>query len=440
MGQAPIGSQFMGYPGLQSLTQNAMVAACIDTVADDQTRAWIDITTGGKKITDEDKEADIRLTDAAKELGLQRLFNDAAIMAGYYGGCLIFIDTGDPSVDLSQPLNFTPWSAELKRGARVRFVLVDPINCFPGAYNSFDPLARDYYVPQSWWVNSRQVHASRLIHVHSGLPPVLLRPSYNFFGIPHAQIIYDYILHFQKCRVAAQTLLTKFSLTVLKTDMASGIMQGGGFQALDNRIAAIARYRDNDSILAINNGGGDPATAEDILNVTTPLSGVWEIVKQSLELVAAVNRTPAVKLLGISPSGFNATGESDIRNYYDHISSLQEKSRPFIQKALEVVSLCTLGRVYSGLNFTVNALGEEDKALRANVKKTEADRDAIYLANGVLSPEEVRNRLSADDEGGYQGLDVDDIPDDVEGEPDEEDIHLGGGIAESLRLKLAGGE
>ena len=77
----------------------------------------------------------------------------------------------------------------------------------------------------------------------------------------------------------------------------------------------------NDGVLAIDKDD------EDVLKLETPLSGVTDIVRQSLEILAALNRTPAVKLLGISPSGFNATGESDIRNYYDYITSQQEKTK-----------------------------------------------------------------------------------------------------------------
>ena len=50
--------------------------------------------------------------------------------------------------------------------------------------------------------------------------------------------------------------------------------------------------------------------AEDIKNITLTISGVTDIVRQQLEFIAAINRTPLVKLLGISPSGFNATGRA----------------------------------------------------------------------------------------------------------------------------------
>ena len=57
---------------------------------------------------------------------------------------------------------------------------------------------------------------------------MLLKPAYNFLGIPQAQILWDYVLHFQECRAAEARLLTKFSMTVFKTSMADILFSAGG--------------------------------------------------------------------------------------------------------------------------------------------------------------------------------------------------------------------
>lgn len=51
-----------------------------------------------------------------------------------------------------------------------------------------------------------------------------------------------------------------------------------------------------------------------------------------------------------------------------------------------------------------------DEKERAKLNKIQADRDAVYLANGVISQEEVRQRLSLDRYSGYTMIDVDDVP------------------------------
>ena len=414
LGQGWTGTQFPGYAALSSLAQNGLIRACVETVADDMTRNWIEIkrrgcgsAAGRRHGRAFGSEADSAsraapapwnaaapeaLAAAVEACGLRELFHHAAELSGYFGGCLLLIDTGVSGEALSTPLDRTGKSAELTRPGGLRgFRVIEPINAAPGDYDAADPLSPHYLTPAWWWLLGRRVHASRLIRVSADEPPALLRPGYNFFGIPQAQILWDYVLHFQECRAAAARLLTRFSLTVFKTRMDDVLFRAGGTRELDARIRYLVDDRNNDGVLAIDKD------SEDVIKVDTSLSGVTDIVRQSLELLAAVNRTPAVKLLGISPSGFNATGESDIRNYHDHILSRQEKIfRAPLRQALEIVQIARFGEIDPGLTFDFAPLNRGDDAARAAVRKTRAETAAVYLDREVLSREDVRAALAAD--------------------------------------------
>ncbi|MDE7063860.1 MAG: DUF1073 domain-containing protein, partial [Desulfovibrionaceae bacterium] len=399
--------RFMGYGALQNIAQDGLIRACVETVADDMTRAWIELKRQGEaRDRNSTPTAELaELARAAEKARLQAVFHEAAELVGYEGGAFVFIDTGARPEDLAAPLNISPYSAELRKGAPLRFTVVDPVNVFPGDYDSLSPLSPHYFRPRWWWVLGRRVHASRLIRMVANEVPVLVRPAYNFFGIPQAQILWDYVRHFQECREASARLLTKFSLTVLKTDMQSVFQSGETLAKFDARLRFLARNRSNDGVLAVDRD------SEDVIKLETPLSGVTDIVRQSLEILAAMNRTPAVKLLGISPSGFNATGESDIRNYYDHIGSQQEKVlRPGIQTALECLQLHVRGDIDPGLTFDFAPLGEEDRAALAMQQKTRADTIAVYLDRDVISVEEARKALADDPDSGFATIDPADVP------------------------------
>lgn len=397
--------QFMGYGALQNLAQNGLIRACIGTVADDMTREWIELRREGEGAAD-DGDLLPRLAAKLEEIRAQDVFHEAVELAGYEGGALVFLDTGADGDALAEPLNISSHSGELKPESRLRLVAVDPVNVFPGDYNSLDPLAENYFRPTSWWVLGQKVHASRLLRVVGNEVPTLLRPAYNFLGIPQAQILWDYVLHFQDCRAAAARLLTKFSLTVFKTQMFNGIQFGSAEASqLDSRIRYLVQNMSNDGVLAVDK------ESEDVIKVETPLGGVTDIVRQSLEFLAAINRTPAVKLLGISPSGFNATGESDIRNYYDHIRSMQEKMlRGPLKTLLDCLQLVITGNIDSTIGFDFRPLGEEDRAALAAMQKTRADTVAVYLDRGVLSQEEARKALADDPDSGFSDIDVDELP------------------------------
>ena len=410
--------QFMGYAALQDLAQNGLIRACISTVADDLTRAWIEpVRDGaprpGPSGSQKQKRLDPaewgalpeRLKAELDRFELRRVFHTAVEQTGYVGGALIFIDTGASGKELALPLHIGQASAELTPERPLRFQVIDPVNVFPGPYNSDNPLHPDYFQPQSWWVLGRQVHKSRLLRIVANEPPLLLRPAYNFFGIPQAQILWDYALHFQECRLAGQRLLTKFSLTVLKTQMQDILTQAGGTEQLDRRVQYFVQHRSNDGVQVIDK------ETEDLISLETPLSGVCEITRQALEFLAAINRTPAVKLLGISPSGFNATGESDLRNYYDHIRSQQEKLlRPALETVLKILQIRLTGQYDPSLTFDFAPLGQSDQAALAAVQKTRAETCATYLEQGVISREEVRRALAADPNSGFENLDADNLP------------------------------
>lgn len=401
LGQMPTTVSFMGYPALQDISQNGLIRACIETVADDMTREF-----GAVKCDKNDRAEDVQLMNAALEkFGIQDVLHEVAEKVGYFGGCLVYIDTGASDASLQVALSRTAEGEELPKGALKGFRVIDPINVYPGPYNSTDPLNADFFEPEYWFVMGKRVHASRLIRFVANEVPQLLKPVYNFFGIAQAQILWDYVMHFNECRIATANMAKKYSHTVLKTDMVGVLMNGEGPEQIDKRVRLIARYQDNNSITAIDK------EAEDIVKIETPLGGLTDIGKQGLEFLTALNRTPAVKLLGISPSGFNATGESDLRNYNDHLSSQQQKLYAAgMRIILDCIHFHLFGVRNTDMRFEWNKMGEADEAAMASTQKMKADTAAVYLDRGVISPEEARQYIVSDPDNAFAFINPEDVP------------------------------
>lgn len=417
-------SSFLGYGALQNIAQNGLIRACIETVADDMTRNWVSLSiadSNGGNDTDTEAEnvddadtngngVDDRLDSIKAEmerLNLREVFHRAASLVGYYGGCLLYLEPQIPS-DLREPLVPSAYSTEATSGEHwLKAVkVIDPINIFPGQYNSSNPLSDDFYKPETWWVLGQEVHSSRLIRVVANEPPQLLLPAYNFLGIPQAQILWDYVAHFQQNRDAANTFFNKQSMLLFKTDMANLLAGGGqGLEALDARMNLLAKYRTNDSVVAIDRD------AEDLVTQSTPMTGITDVPRQALEFVAALNRTPVVKLLGISPGGFNATGESDLRNYYDHVLSQQEKVfRAPLNTILDIIQMSLFGEKLDGLQVAFTPLSIADKKAQAELQKQKVDTLCALLDRDIISAEEARRILIASDDFELNGLDPDELP------------------------------
>ena len=390
--------QFLGYGVLSALSQNGIIRAGVNLRADEMTRRWIEYNYTGESMSDDEAAAEIEAE--MTRFKIQRLFREAAQMCGYYGGCLAYIDTGDiSSEDMRLPLGTDVDTFRV--GTLKGFKLIEPVYIAPGRYSCFNPIDKDYFVPQSWLINGREVHASRFLYFAEDKPPTLLLPAYNFFGIPLTQIVRQNVKQFSECSAAASRLLQKFSCTVFATDMQE-LLTGSDGANIRRRVQYFSQNRDNDGVMTIDK------EAEAIQDVSTPIGGVTDIVKQQMEVVAAMFGEPAVKLWGISPGGFNSTGDSDMKNHYDHIHALQERIfREPLEYVVKLLQLNSKGMVDDALSFEFCPLSDEDKDLQSRCNKTMADTMATLIDRGVISGSEARMVLANDPESGFAGIDVD---------------------------------
>jgi phage-related protein (TIGR01555 family) len=426
------GVDFLGYAALSLLAQHPLIRAMVQTLADEMTRKWIEFVGQGSEESDAER---VKALDAStQKYFLKQRFNSAAATTGFMGGCMLFMDFGDNTrspegqAELQTPLTLD--SAKIRKGSFEGFRLIEPINCYPAPYNADNPLEDGYYKPNAWLIQGRTVHASRLLRFAQNEPPILLKPAYNFFGIPLAQMALDYVDRFDTVRIAVAKLVKRFSTSILKTDM-SQMLNGGGYEdaaSLKSRAMLWSLMATNDGLLLLDK------EMEDFMQQNTPLSGLGEIVSQQLELLAAISRTPAVKLLGISPKGFNSTGEYDEANWYDHVASQQTSMfGDNLDIAIKVIQLSENGSIDEDLTHRFVPLHELSETEKAANRKTNADTNAVYIDRGVVSVEEVRGQLAADPDSGFESLDVDDVPEAPEqpGQDGEDDEDPAPGAADS---------
>jgi phage-related protein (TIGR01555 family) len=92
----------------------------------------------------------------------------------------------------------------------------------------------------------------------------------------------------------------------------------------------------------------------------------------------------------------DATGESDIRLYYDRIHADQENElRAPLTRLIELLFLTadgpTRGREPPTWTFEFTKLWQLNEKEHAELRKVQAETDVAYLEQGVLDPEEVRD-------------------------------------------------
>ncbi|WP_196763805.1 anti-CBASS protein Acb1 family protein [Eikenella corrodens] len=395
------GTGFIGYPRLAELAQISEYRSVSETTANEMTRQWIEI----KSVGEEDNSDLIKqIEECYERLNVRDVFRKAIETDGLFGRGQILVQIKDHDGKLANPLLLT--EKTIAKGSLKALVNIEPMWTTPAPYNAIDPTLPDFYKPKAWYVMAQEIHASRLFTLISRPVPDMLKPAYNFGGVSMTQLMMPYVERWLRTVDSVSDLLHSFSLSGIKTDM-SAILSGSddGDTNIMLRAELYNRLRDNRGLMLLSK------EEEEFFQFNTPLSGLDALLAQSQEQMAAPSHTPLVKLLGITPSGLNASTEGEIAVYYDHIRAMQENLlRDPLDKLLKLVQLHLFGKVNDNITFDFVPLQQMSETELSTIRKSDTDRDVAYIQAGVVSAEEVRGRLASERDSGYNGIDVEDVP------------------------------
>lgn len=403
------GLGFLGYAYLAELSQRPEYRRVSEIWASEATRKWVKLTGDPDRVK--------LLDDAMKRHGIRELFREVSEQDGFFGRSQIYIDLGD---DMNSPELATPLlpAAKIEKNGIRGFKAIEPFWSYPGEYESTNPLAPDFYRPRTWYVMAATVHHSRLLTIVGREMPDMLKPAYSFGGLSMSQMIKPYVDNWLRTRQSVSDLIHSFSTMVLATDMAQ-VLSGGAAGGLIKRLQLFNQTRDNRGVFAINK------ESEELTNVSTPLGTLDELQAQSQEQIASVSGIPLVILLGVTPSGLNASSDGEVRTFYATIKAYQERVfRKPLAKIIELVQFDLDGKIDPDIGFEFIDLWETPEAEKAVARKADADADVAYIGAGVVDAEEVRDRITKDENSPYFGMELNETPppptleDDTDGDPD----------------------
>ena len=388
------GQGFPGFPYLTELTQITEYRDISERVAYEMVRKWIKM----RSVSGEDRSEEIKIIEAAlRRYKVRDLFRQSAVLDGQMGRGQIFVDCGDTEgPELKTPLMLNPF--KIPKGCLRGFKVVEPISTYPAQYNSSVPLQQDYYVPSSWFVFGQEVHASRMLTFVSRPLPDLLKPAYNFSGMSLSQLAVPYVDYWLSTRDSVGDLLRNFSTCVYMTNM-DDVLSGGSGQNFIARAQAFTQMRDNQGLMVLDKA------KEDFVKHDTSLAGLDKLQAQAQEHMAAVAKTPLSILLGITPTGLNASSDGEVRTFYDYVADLQEALfRSNLEIIIKVVCLSELGYVDEDITFDFAPLMEMSEKERSLIRKSNSDSATAYNLLGAVSAEEIRENLINDPESGWNNL------------------------------------
>ena len=444
------GMLFLGYPYLSELTQRSEFRLFGEIMSEEMTRKWIDIRGTDDESTkeqdkpkdrnkddaeaddrrlarDEDPRSDGRNKDIERkivelkqfldEIQVRQTFKKIAQHDSDFGiGHLYFdlkgadvntIDAAENKLSIGNGRDAIS-ANKLGKGCLLGLRTIEPIWCYPTAYNAQNPLSPDWYDPLVWYVMGAEIHRTRLLPFIGRPVPDILKPAYAFGGLSMSQMAQPYVDIWLRTRESVGEIIHAFSVMILSTNMGSTTQPGGSGGANGDVLARMAlanMLRDNQGIMVIDKN------TEDFKNISAPISGLDELQAQAQEHLFSVGRIPAVKFAGIQPKGLNATSEGELRAFNDTVHGRQEQLfRSHLTTVLDIAQISLWGARDPDITYDFLPLYEETVKEKAEIRKIEAETDQIRVDSGIVSEEEVRSKIVADPESGYHGLDPDDVP------------------------------
>jgi len=252
----------------------------------------------------------------------------------------------------------------------------------------------------------------------------------NYCGDSVLDRLYDDMINLSTVTTGAASMVYETNVDIVKVKGLMGLlMTAEGESLLRKRFTLAGLMKSFNNMLLLD-------SEEDFNTKTNTFGGLPDLLDRYMLLLAAGSDIPATRLLGESASGFNATGEGDMKNYYDMVSSAQQTVYKPLLDYFDRVMAAGLGiDPDADMEYEFNPLFQMTQKETSDIQFQNAQRDQIYLTNGVITETIVAQELMQD--GVYSNVTEDYI------EELENAVELANEAAEDLAFQQAaqgGGE
>src|SRR6185312_839600 len=388
------GLAFLGFPYLAELAQITEYRTPAESLSTEMTRTWVKLVSKDKK---KDLSEKIKaIEDRLEALKIRDLFREAALKTEQFGRAHIYVSVQGQDDDRTRQLPLTT----IEKGSLLGFTCIEPYWLTPYSWNASHPERPDFYQPQSWFVLGRKTHTTRLLTFIFREVPDLLKPAYDFAGISITQLMMPYVNRWLRTAKSVNDLINIFSIVTLATDMQALLQAPVDSDAsLTKRLEVFARTRDNRGVMMTNK------ETEELSLQNVPLSSLDKLQAQAQEHMATPGRMPLIKFFGITPSGLNTSSDGEFQAWYDYVHALQMLGfAAHFRRVHELVQMDLYGSIDTDITEEWQALYEPTPKEKGEMRKADADRDAVYMEKSVVSADEVRDKLKNDPESGYNNL------------------------------------
>lgn len=274
----------------------------------------------------QDKELAEKTQAALEDLEIVEHFVKAGQYENAYGGAALFPVFENATDDLEEPLDLAAGNL----GRLVAFHLLEPRELWPKQW--YTSISDKKFRQPSLWnlvpINSggggygvmmQPIHESRLII----FPGRRMSSQYQAYQRPGwgdtcLTGIYPIIRDFGSAWGHVAALLQDFAQAVLSLkDYAALMKEDGGEAIVKARLRLMDEMRSTMRMMVMDK--------EDTFSrQQTPMTGLSDLLHDFALRIAAAVEQPVTVLFGMAPAGLNATGDNDIRGWYDGVAAHRE--------------------------------------------------------------------------------------------------------------------
>jgi uncharacterized protein len=341
----------------------------VDVPAEDMTREWV--TVSGQD--GQERMQQLRNIHARQQI------NKAIRWAGLYGGAIIVLGIDDGR-NLDTPV-----------GSRVRGVYFAHVyDCWQMYYTTQDmykdPMSEKYGKPEYVTVQPvsgtpYKVHESRILWFDGEDVPDRVRQENNGWGDSKLQGVTDSLSRYAEAMGGVSNIIRDFVTPVLGMKNLSDLIASGQEETVRKRLEILGLSQSMLNIRLID------AEMETYSKQASSIAGMDKLLEELKHNISACTGIPQTRLFGRSPGGQNATGESDLTNWYDTIrSEQQDKMIPAVERIVSLLDLAA-GGIPDDRKIEPCPLWQPSESERATTAKTITEATATALDYGLITVE-----------------------------------------------------
>lgn len=334
-------------------------------------------------------DPDGELALAADKLGLVEKVAEAWTWGRLYGGGAIYL--GFAGHDQSMRLR----EEDIRPGSLRTLLVLDKQDLQPHTWctDFEDPRFGD---PETYMltltgsggvVETPIIHASRLIMFGGVMTPRRRKVRRSSWDDSVLQRCWEILRDVDENWDSAVHILRNLSQTVYRVKDYSKMLAAGERERLQELMEYTDLNRSTKRAIMLD---AEHESMEEVGKAN--VSAVPAILEKTWQRLAAAAGMPVTKLMGMSPAGLNATGESDLANWYAAVDTQRTRiALPALRKLYRYIAISEAFESVDldEIDVKFPSLWQLTPKEEAEQRKSVAETDQIYIQSGVLLPHDV---------------------------------------------------